>query len=67
LTKEVKPIAPTTTQITIGTLPLLAKRTRSINAWEDKDALALTIINNYLDNSIISHTQSCQMLVLAWA
>jgi len=62
LTKEVKPIAPIRTQITIGTPPLLAKRTRSINAWEDKDALALTIINNYLDNNIISHIQSCQML-----
>jgi hypothetical protein len=59
LTKEVKPIVPTTTQITIGTPPLLAKRTRSINAWEDKDALALTIINSYVDNSIISHIQSC--------
>jgi len=67
LTKEVKPIAPTTTKITIGTLPLVAKRIGSINVWEDKDALALTIINNCLNNSIISHIQSCQMLALAWA
>jgi hypothetical protein len=64
---EVKPITLTTTQITFGTCPLLATKARSISPWEDKNALALIIINNYLDNIIISHIQSCQTLVSAWA
>ena len=39
----------------------------SISMWEDQDTLALTIINNCLENSIVSHIQSCTTSHLAWS
>jgi hypothetical protein len=64
--KEVKPIAPTTTQIIVKTplLPLIGAR--NISAWENRDALVLTINKICLNNNVISHIQSCQMLALTW-
>lgn len=63
---EVKPVAPTAAQITAGTPPLPVAGAGSISAWEDRDMLALTIINNGLDNSVVSHIQSCKTAALAW-
>ncbi len=61
--EEVKPIAPTITQIIIGT-PLPTIGARSISAWKDRDVMALTIINNSLDNVVAldkcHKTSSCK-------
>ncbi len=57
---EIKPIAPTITQITIG-IPLLVTWIGRKYYREDENALALTIINNSIDNNII------QSFALAWA
>jgi hypothetical protein len=56
---EPKPTLPTIAELDARILALLATKTRSINEWEGKDAMFLTIINNYLDNGVISHVQSC--------
>jgi hypothetical protein len=53
------PIAPTAAQIPAGTPTLPAIGAGIINEWEEKDTVSLTIINNCLDNSVISHVQSC--------
>jgi hypothetical protein len=55
-------IEPKLTLLTIAeldarTLALLATKMRSINEWEEKDVMFLTIINNFLDNNVISHVQ----------
>jgi len=52
------PIAVTQAQIAAGIPALLQIGIGSISMWEDQDTLALTIINNYLENSIVSHIQS---------
>jgi len=49
-----KPRAPTATQIPAGTPTLPAIGAGSISEWEERDAMSLTIINNCLDNSVIS-------------
>ena len=63
---DVKPVAPTAAHITAGIPPLLVVGVGSISAWEDRDTLALTIINNCLDNSVVSHIQSCKTTAFAW-
>jgi hypothetical protein len=61
-----KPITPTTPQITIGTHSLLAIGVGIINAWEEGYLISLTLINNCLDNTILSHVQSCIIARLTW-
>jgi hypothetical protein len=56
---EPKPTLPTITEFDAKTLVLLATKMKNINEWEEKDVMFLTIINNYLDNNVISHVQSC--------
>lgn len=54
---EPKLTLPTIVELDARTLALLATKMRSINEWEEKDVMFLTIINNFLDNSVISHVQ----------
>jgi len=61
-----KPLAPTAAQIPAGTTILPAIGAGSISEWEERDAVSLTIINNCLDNSVISHVQSCATSNLTW-
>jgi len=63
---ETIPMAPSATEVAVGTPALSTTRVGSISAWEDKDALSLTIINNCLKNNIVSHIQSCKSAHLAW-
>ncbi len=56
---EPKPTLPIINELDAKTLALLARKMRSINEWEEKDVMFLTIINNYSDNNVISHVQSC--------
>lgn len=56
---EPKPTFPTIVELDARTLALLATKMKSINEWEEKDIMFLTIINNYLYNNVISHVQSC--------
>lgn len=55
---EVKPIDPPSIQIVIGTYILRAPKVGSISDWMEHDNLALIIINNYLNNNVISHVES---------
>jgi hypothetical protein len=55
---EAKPINPTATQTVVGTLALPITRAGCISDWVEGDNLALTIINNCFDNSVISHVKS---------
>jgi hypothetical protein len=54
---EPKLTLPTIAELDARTLALLATKMRSINEWEEKDVMFLTIINNFLDNNVISHVQ----------
>jgi hypothetical protein len=38
----------------------------SLLHWEEGDTLSLTILNNIVDNSVISHIQSCNLAHGAW-
>lgn len=60
---EPKPVASTIEGAQV--LPSTGKGT-SIVEWEDKDALAFSIINNCLDNLIVSHIQHCKSASNAW-
>lgn len=60
------PVAPTAAEVAAGTPALPAIGVGSISMWEDQDALALTIINNCLENSIVSHVQSSKTANQAW-
>ena len=46
--------------------PLHVAGARIIGAWEDKDSLSLIMINNCLENTIVSHVQSHTPAHLAW-
>jgi len=59
---EPKPVVPTET----GAQALPATGKGSIFEWEDRDALALSLINNCLENSIICHIQHCKLSSSAW-
>jgi hypothetical protein len=61
------PMVVTTAEITTRIFVLPRTGARSISMWEDQDTLALTIINNCLENSIVSHIQSCTTSHLAWS
>lgn len=63
---EPLPAAPSAAEVAAGTPALPTTGVGSISAWEDKDALSLTIINNCLENNIVSHIQSCKTAHLAW-
>jgi hypothetical protein len=51
--KEVKPIAPSPTQIIVKTLLLHLIGARNISAWENRDALVLAINKICLNNNVI--------------
>ena len=61
------PMAPTAAELAAGALALPLTGVGSINMWEDQDAIALTIITNCLEISIVSHIQSCTTSHLAWS
>ena len=60
-------MAPTARELAAGTLVLPLTGAGSISLWKDQDALSLTIVNNCLENSIVSHIQSCKTSHLAWS
>jgi hypothetical protein len=64
--RKPKPMTPTTPQIAISTCSLLAIGVGIINAWEEGYVISLTLISNCLDNTIISHVQSCTPTRLTW-
>jgi hypothetical protein len=45
---------------------LYATREESVSNWDDKDSLSLSIINDCLENNIVSHIRSCKTLHEAW-
>ena len=49
------PVAPSAADLAAGANALPLTGAGSINLWEEQDALALTIINNCLENSVVSH------------
>jgi len=59
---EPKPVAPTET----GTQALPTTGKGSLIEWKDRDALALSIMNNCLKNSIACHIQHCKSSSSAW-
>jgi hypothetical protein len=64
---EAKPITPTAPQITVRTLALPATGAGGIRSdWVEHGDLVLTIINNCLDNSVISHVKSKLTSNEAW-
>jgi hypothetical protein len=63
---EPLPVAPTAGQKAAGSQALPVTGTRSISHWEDRDSLSFTIINNYLENNIVSHIQSSKNSHEAW-
>lgn len=42
------------------------RRDHTVGAWEDKDSLSLIMINNCLENTIVSHVQFYTPAHLAW-
>jgi hypothetical protein len=48
----------------IQPLPFIGKG--SFVEWEDRNALALFFITNYLDNTMVFHIQLCQNSCEAW-
>ena len=64
---EIKPIAPFVAQIVARTPTLPIIEVRSIRNWEQRNTLSLTIKNNCLDNSIVSHVQACTTVASAWS
>ena len=54
---EIKPVAPPAAQIAAETPSLHVTGTGCIGDWEQRITLSLTIMNNCLDNSIVSHVQ----------
>ena len=56
---EPLPVAPTVAEIAVGSQLLPATGVGSISHWEERDSLSLTIINNCLENNVVSHIQSC--------
>ncbi len=61
-----KPIPPTTTQRNVEVQPLPYTGVGSLLHWEGRDTLSLTILNNIVDNSVISHIQSFNSTHGAW-
>jgi len=54
------------TQIVAGIVILLATRVGSITKWDDKDAIAIQVINNCSDNNVVSNVQSIITSHDAW-
>ena len=63
---EPLPITLNAIQIAAGTPALPATGAGSISNWEERDTLSLTIINNCLENNIVSHIQSYKTSNEAW-
>jgi len=52
---QAKPIAPTIAQIAARDVVLLITGTSSIVEWDDKDETTIQVINNFLDNNVVSN------------
>jgi hypothetical protein len=52
---ETKPIPPIAIQKTIRVQPLPYIGVGNIFHWEERDSLSFTIINNIIDNFVVSH------------
>ncbi len=63
---KTKPIPPIATQRTIGVQPFPYLGVGSFLHWEDKDTLNLKILNNNVDNFVISHIQSYNLTNGTW-
>jgi hypothetical protein len=63
---ETKLIPPIAIQRTIGVQPFPYHGVGSLLHWEDKDTLNLTILNNNVDNFVISHIQSYNLTHGIW-
>jgi hypothetical protein len=63
---ETKPIPPITTQRTIRVQPFPYPGVGSLLHWEGKDTLNLIILNNNVDNFVISHIQSYNITHGTW-
>ncbi len=63
---EVKPIPWTITQIGARSHALLATRIGVVSNWENNDTMSFTLINNTINNNIISHIQLCPTSHDAW-
>ena len=63
---EPLPVAPIAAEIVAGSQLLPATGVGSISYWEERDSLSLTIINNCLENNVVSHIQSCSNANQAW-
>ncbi len=63
---ETKLIPPIATQRTIGAQPFPYHGMGSLLHWKDKDTLNLTILNNNVDNFLISHIQSYNLAHGTW-
>ncbi len=53
-------------QIVVGATILVATRASSITKWDDKDTIAIQVINNCLDNNVVSNVQSIITSHDAW-
>jgi len=53
-------------QIVVGAAILGATRAGSITKWDDKDPIAIQVINNCLDNNVVSNVQSIITSHDAW-
>jgi hypothetical protein len=63
---EVKPIPQTIAQIGARSHALLVTRIGVVSNWKNNDTMSLTLINNSIDNSTISHIQLCPTSHDAW-
>lgn len=61
------PVAPTQVELAAGATILRLTGASSISLWQEQDAIALTIINNCIESSIVSHIQSRQKSFSAWS
>ena len=63
---EPLPVAPTVAEIVAGSQLLPTIGVGSISYWEERDSLSLTIINNCLENNVVSHIQSYSYANQTW-
>jgi len=61
-----KPIVPIIVQIATKAIFLPVAKASSIAEWDDKDAIAIQVINTCLNNNIISNVQSKTTLHDVW-
>lgn len=61
-----KPIDPTQVRIVASAHALFATWVGIITTWEERDTSSLAIINNCLDNNVVSCIKSCKTSHDAW-